>query len=75
MTGSAVAGEGHVATVHRRIERGEVGALVRAAALLAGQRGPGDQPHQRMLVVQQRAQPGGVTLEPRVLPERGAGRG
>ena len=59
-----------MAFVHVRIQLREVGALVGAAALAAGQRGTRDQAHQRVGVVEQVPQPVGAALEPRVAPQR-----
>ena len=53
-----------VAVVERRVGIGEVGAGVGAAALLAEERAAGDQPRERVRVVEQRPQPFGVALEP-----------
>ena len=51
---------------------GTVAALVGAAALLAGQAGGADHPRERVGILEQLGQPGGVAAQAGVAPERGA---
>src|SRR5215216_3113221 len=65
-------GDEAVVVVELRVERGEVDPRVRAAALLAGQRGGRDEPCERMRVVEQPGEPLGRALQARVAPHRSA---
>src|SRR5205823_14241489 len=60
--------DAHMGVIEGVIEVGEVTALMRAAALGAGERARGDQAHQGMRIVGEPAQPVGVALEARMSP-------
>ena len=76
-------GEHRVAPVQVRVRRGEIGAGVRAAALLAGERAAGDEPGERMRIVRaaarsvaaSRSRPACRHIALRVSREGGAGDG